>query len=165
MLSKKLTSEQKENLLRDIWILHDGRWFLKTVEKIGYTAATDLNLSVVKSFAKTEINKLMAELNLDRIHDIGDLKYFIEIATDLYFPKENKFYFEILNENNLLIRMSECYVHTNVSKSGFADLHQCAGKIRCDSWIKALNLVGETHFEKNTNNCNGTCDIIFDIKW
>ena len=57
MLSRN-SHRSKENLLRDIWILHDGRWFLKTVEKIGYTAATDLNLSVVKSFAKTEINKL-----------------------------------------------------------------------------------------------------------
>ena len=34
--SIKLAPRQKEKLLRNIWLLHDGRWSLKSAEQLGF---------------------------------------------------------------------------------------------------------------------------------
>jgi hypothetical protein len=52
-----------------------------------------------------------------------------------------------------------------LSKAGTTDIHQCAAKVRFDSWIEAMGLDGEVVKEKNTSNCNGTCEIIFKVRW
>jgi hypothetical protein len=76
----KLTTGQKEKLLRNIWLLHDGRWFLKSVEQFGFDTATKLNLAVVKSIARTEIKQLLAETNFGEVKNINDLQALMEIA-------------------------------------------------------------------------------------
>jgi len=65
-----LTAKQKEKVLRDIWIAHDGRWFLKTAERLGFDIATQLNLAVTKSFGKTEIKSLLKEIGKPEIINI-----------------------------------------------------------------------------------------------
>jgi len=160
-----LTSGQKEKILRNIWILHDARWFIKSIGEFGFDAATKLNLTVVKSIGKTEMKLLMAEIDYGEIKNIEDFKAIMESAADLYFPEEHKYEFKILDENSFLGHVLECYVHKNVSKAGTTDIHQCAAKQRFDSWLEALGLEGEVIADKNTNNCNGTCKIIFKIKW
>jgi len=161
----KLTPEQKEKLLRNIWLLHDGRWFLKSIVQFGYDAATKLNLEVVESIGKTEMKQLIAETGLGEIKNIEDLKALIEIAAPVYFPEEHKYEIKVIDGNTLLGRVLECYVHKMVSKAGTTDIHQCAARLRFESWLKGLGLNGEVINEKNTNNCNGTCDIFFKIKW
>ena len=161
----KLTPEQKEKLLRNIWLLHDGRWFLKSIVQFGYDAATKLNLEVVESIGKTEMKQLIAETGLGEIKNIEDLKALIEIAAPVYFPEEHKYEIKVIDDDTLLGRVLECYVHKMVSKTGTTDIHQCAGRLRFDSWLKGLGLNGEVINEKNTNNCNGTCEIFFKIKW
>ena len=52
-----------------------------------------------------------------------------------------------------------------VSAAGATGLHQCAGKTRFESWLRAANLSGEVLNEKNTNNCNGSCEFVFKIRW
>ncbi len=47
-----LSTSQKETILRDIWIAHDGRWFLKSAGKqrfISWLEALDLNGTVSNS--------------------------------------------------------------------------------------------------------------------
>jgi hypothetical protein len=66
----KLTAKQKEKLLRNIWLLHDGRWFLKSTMLIGFDVATKLNLDVVESIAKTEMKQLVAETGFGDIKNI-----------------------------------------------------------------------------------------------
>jgi len=161
----KLTAEQKEKLLRNIWLLHDGRWFLKSVEQFGFDTATKLNLAVVKSIARTEMKQLLAETNFGVIRNIKDLKALMEIAALLYFPEEHKYEFKVVDKNTFVGHVLECYVHQMVSKAGTLDIHQCAAKLRFDSWLKGLGLNGEVINEKNTNNCNGKCDIFFKINW
>jgi hypothetical protein len=161
----KLTPEQREKLLRDIWILNDGRWFLKSVEQLGFDAATQLNLAVVKSIGKTEMKQLLAETGYGEIRNIEDLKTLMEIASPLYFPVEHKYEFKVVDSNTFVGHVLECYVYKMVSKAGTTGIHQCAGKTRFDSWIEAMGLDGEVINEKNTNDCNGTCEIIFKIKW
>jgi hypothetical protein len=161
----KLTPEQKEKLLRNIWLLHDGRWFLKSIVQFGFDTATKLNLEVVESIGKTEMKQLIAATGFGEIKNIEALKALIEIAAPLYFPEEHKYEIEVIDDNTLLGRVLECYVHKMVSRAGTTDIHQCAGRLRFDSWLKGLGLNGEVINEKNTNNCNGTCDIFFKIKW
>lgn len=161
----KLTPEQKEKLLRNIWLLHDGRWFLKSVEQFGFDTATKLNLAVVRSIAKTEIKQLLAETGFGEVRNIEDLKALMEVASPLYFPEEHKYEFRVVDNNTFVGHVLECYVHKMVSKAGTTDIHQCAAKLRFDSWCEAMGLDGEVINEKNTNNCNGTCEIFFKIKW
>ena len=161
----KLTSRQRETLLRNIGLLHDGRWFLKSVMQSGFDTATRLNLEVVESIGKTEMKQLIAETGFGDIKKIDNLKALIELAAPLYFPPEHKYELEIIDDNTLLGRVLECYVYQMVSKAGTREIHQCAGKLRFQSWLKGLGLNGEVINEKNTNICNGTCDIFFKIKW
>jgi len=161
----KLTSEQREKLLRNIWLLHDGRWFLKSVEQFGFDTATKLNLAVVKSIAKTEMKQLLAEAGFGEVRNIEELKALMEVASPLYFPEEHKYEFKVVDNNTFVGHVLECYVHKMVSKAETTDIHQCAAKLRFDSWCQAMGLDGEVINEKNTNNCNGTCEIIFKIKW
>jgi len=161
----KLTPEQKEKLLRNIWLLHDGRWFLKSIVQFGFDTATKLNLEVVESIGKTEMKQLIAETGFGEIKNIDDLKALIEIAAPLYFPEEHKYEIKVVDDSTLLGHVLECYVHKMVSKTGTTEIYQCAARLRFDSWLKGLGLKGEVINEKNTNNCNGTCDILFKIKW
>jgi hypothetical protein len=161
----KLTAEQREKLLRNIWLLHDGRWFLKSVEELGFDAATKLNLAVVKSIAKTEIKQLLAETDFGEVKNTNDLQALMEIAARLYFPEEHKYEFKIVDNKTFVGHVLECYVHKMVSKAGTTAIHQCAAKLRFDSWCQAMGLDGEVINEKDTSNCDGTCDIIFKIKW
>jgi len=161
----KLTSKQKEKLLRNIWLLHDGRWFLKSVMLLGFDVATKLNLDVVESISKTEMKQLVAESGFGQIKNIEDLKSLIDLAAPLYFPPEHKYQIKIIDDNTLLGRVLECYVYRMVGRAGTTDIHQCAARLRFQSWLKWLDLKGDIVNEKNTNNCGGKCDIFFRINW
>lgn len=160
-----LSASQKEKILRDIWIAHDGRWFLKIAGKLGFDVATQLNLAVAKSFGKTEIKRLLSEIGKIGIRCIEDLKELLLIASDLYCPVEHKYEYSILDKNNISAKILQCYVYKNVSLAGTTEIHQCAGKQRFISWLEALELNGTVSNSKNTNNCNGMCEYIFNIQW
>src|SRR4030066_2392714 len=68
----RLAPEQKEKLLRNIWLVHDGRGFLKSVEQFGFDAATQLNLALVKSIARTEMKQLLAETDFGEVRNMKD---------------------------------------------------------------------------------------------
>ena len=161
----KLTPEQKERLLRNIWLLHDGRWFLKSVERFGFDTATELNLGVVKSIARTEMKQLLAETDFGEVRNTKDLQALMETAALLYFPQEHKYEFKVVDSNTFIGYVLECYVHKMVSKAGTTAIHQCAAKLRFDSWCQAMGLDGEVINERDTSNCNGSCEIIFKINW
>jgi len=160
-----LSPAQKEKLLRNIWLLHDGRWFLKSITRFGFDTATALNLEVVESIGKTEMKQLIAETGFGEIKNIDDLNALMELAAPLYFPPEHKYEIKVIDDNTMLGHVLECYVHRMVSKAGITEIHQCAARLRFASWLKGMGLNGEVINEKNTNNCNGTCEIIFKIKW
>ena len=161
----KLTTGQKEKLLRNIWLLQDGRWFLKSVERFGFDTATELNLGVVKSIARTEMKQLLAETDFGEVRNIKDLQALMETAALLYFPQEHKYEFKVVDSNTFIGYVLECYVHKMVSKAGTTAIHQCAAKLRFDSWCQAMGLDGEVINERDTGNCNGSCEIIFRINW
>jgi hypothetical protein len=161
----KLSPRQREKLLRNIWLLHDGRWFLKSIMLFGFETATKLNLEVVESIGKTEMKQLVAEAGLGEIKNIQGLKALVQLAALLYFPPEHKYEIRVIDDNTLLGRVLQCYVHQMVGRAGTTEIHQCAAKLRFQSWLEGLGLDGEVVNEKNTNNCHGSCDIFFKINW
>jgi hypothetical protein len=161
----KLTARHKEKLLRNIWLLHDGKWFLRSVKESGFDTATKLNLALIKSIARMEMKQLLTETNFGEVRNVKDLQAVMEVAALLYFPKEHKYEFRVVDSNTFVGHMLECYVHKMVSKAGTTAIHQCAAKLRFDSWCQAMGLDGQVTNEKNTSDCNGTCEIIFRIKW
>ncbi|NVM54877.1 MAG: hypothetical protein HWN66_14330 [Candidatus Helarchaeota archaeon] len=161
----KMSPEKRERILRNLWILHDGRWFLKTVKEIGFDSAQKINMAVAKSFGRTEIKQIITETNYQEIKNIEEFKTLVETAGDLYFPEEHIYEIKILDKNSLLGHVLECYVYKNVSKAGITAIYQCAAKHRFESWLEACGLEGEIITEKNAQNCNGTCKIIFKVKW
>ena len=111
------------------------------------------------------MKQLIAETCFGEIKNIEDLKALIEIAAPIYFPEEHKYEIKVIDDKTLLGRVLDCYVHKMVSKAGTTDIHQCAARLRFDSWLKGMGLQGEVVNEKNTNNCHGTCEIFFKVKW
>ena len=162
----EFTSEQREEILRNIWTLHDGRWFIKTIEKFGLDTANELNQTVIRSMGKTEIKTLMNRNGVKKIGNIDQLHALMTTASNLYFPNEHKYEFKVLNENELLGHVIECYVHKNVEKAGFTEHYQCAARQRFESWIEAMGLKGKILQDKTTLDCNGSCKVTFKInRW
>jgi len=160
-----LTPEQREKLLRDSWISHDGQWVLKTVQEFGFDAANKLNQAVARSLGKIEIKRLMAATKWGEIKDAEDFKRLLAIACDLYMPEEHKYEIEQLQDNSVLGRVLECYVYKNVSKAGATTYFRCAAKSRFTSWLEGCALKGEVIAERDMDNCKGTCEITFKIRW
>lgn len=161
----RLTPEQRERLLRDSWISHDGQWVLKTAQEFGFDAASKLNKAAARSLGKIEMKRLMAAMKWGEIKNAEDFKRLLAIACNLYMPEEHKYDIEQLDDNSVLGRVLECYVYKNVSKAGTADYFRCAAKYRFTSWLEGCGLQGEVIATKDMNNCKGTCDIIFKMKW
>lgn len=157
--------ERREEILRSVWMLHDARWFIKTIERYGLDAANELNRTVIRSMGKTEIKVLMNGSGIRKIADIDQLNALMTAASKLFFPKEHKYEFKILNNNELLGHVIECYVHKNVQKAGITDLYRCAARPRFESWIAAMDLNGEIIQNKDSSSCGGTCGIVFKIDW
>jgi hypothetical protein len=161
----RLTPEQRERLLRDSWISHDGQWVLKTVQEFGFDIASKLNQAAARSLGKIEIKRLMAVTKWGEIKNAEDLKRLLVVACDLYAPEEHKYEIEQLDENSVLGRVLECYVYKNVSKAGATNYFHCAAKSRFTSWLEGCALQGEVIAERDMANCKGSCEIIFKIRW
>ena len=163
--STGVTDKQKAEILRDIWIAHDGRWFIKTASEHGFDVATKLNLAVQKPFGKTEMKRLMKALGGAEVKNIEDLHRFLVVASDVYCPVEHKYAYTIIDENNLSVKILQCYVHYNVSLAGTTEIHKCAGKTRFEAWLKGLGLDGEIINPAETATCGGQCEFFFKINW
>ena len=161
----KIGHDQREEMLRNVWVSHDARWFIKTIEKYGLNAANELNRKVIRSMGKTEIKTFMNGGGIEKIENIDRMKSLMTTASKLFFPKEHKYEFKILSENELLGHVIECYVHKNVEKAGITGLYRCAAKPRFESWIAAMGLKGEIVQKEDSASCGGTCGIVFRIDW
>ncbi len=160
-----LRPEQREKLLRDLWVLNDARWFLKSALDLGPEAANKLNLTVVDSFGKTEIGRLMVEAGLDPISDIQGFKALLELASELYFPPDHVYAFEAIDENTLRGHVLECYVYKAVTKANGTGFYTCAAETRLGAWLEGCGLHGQVTVDRDTESCNGSCSVTFSIDW
>lgn len=112
-----LSPEQKENILRDMWVMHNARWFLKSVAEFGHQKATEMNQKVIKSFATYEIQRLLKELKYPKIDTIEDLKVIIDLMGDLAYPEDQKPKSKIIDRSSFVTHIDGCFIHKNVCKS------------------------------------------------
>ncbi len=160
-----MTNEKREKLLQKMLVLLDGRWFVKSVQEFGFEAATKLNQKVTESIGKTEMALLLEMGQFGEIKNIEDFKMVMENLADLYWPDIQKYQFEIVDDDTLLTRFYECHVHKMSTAAGTKDIHQCAGNIKAKGWFKACGLDVDIQGEKNTHNCNGSCETFFKVNF
>lgn len=159
-----VSQEQQIKILRDVMILLDGRWFIKCVGEVGFETATKLNLAVNSSIGKAEGKRLIAEV-AKPIANIHEFKQIMDIGCNLFTPSDHVFTTRVVDENTFEGHVVDCAIYRNISKAGAQSIHKCAAKTRFLSWLEGFGLNGDVLMDKDTNNCNGTCDIIFKIKW
>ncbi len=116
---RRLTAAQREHLLREMWMDHDGRWFLKVAERYGFEEANALNAVAGRSVARTGMRKLMALLGEERVRDVRHLRDLMEIAYDLYYPPPLcDVSFECIGENAIRATYRKCPVMDRVRNGG-----------------------------------------------
>lgn len=160
-----LTAEQRERILRDLWVLNDGRWFLKTSQEHGFDEATRMNLMVVKSFGRTETAMLMQTAGIDGISDAEGLAAYLRLAGELFLPPEYEREFKVIDQDTVLGRVSDCFLYKHLSAAGTTHIHQCGAHTRFSAWLKALGLEGRVEAAANSDTCGGACEIFFHIDW
>lgn len=156
---------QREKLLRDLWVLCDARWFLKSALDLGPEVANKMNLTVVGSFGKTEIGRLLSASNFGPVNDIQDFKELLEYASALYFPPEHVYEFEALDHSTLIGRILDCYVHKAVCEANGTGFYTCAAQTRLNAWLAGCGLKGQVEVDKDTQSCQGSCTATFTIDW
>lgn len=165
MKEKYLDAEKREKILKDMWLLHDSRWFIKVIGEFGFDAANKLNLEINKSIGRTEMKKLIKALNYDKITNAHDLKALFDIAVDLYLPEEHEYVFEVYDENTVLGKVIKCFIYKHLEKGGTTSIYKCPGEIRCKSWLEACGINGQSIAQKTAQDCNGNCTITYKITW
>ncbi len=160
----ELKPAEREELLRELWWAHDGRWFLKVAEESGFDTANRLNKAVIRSMGKTEAREMMTRTGA-QLADIGDVKEFIEMAGAVYWPEGHKYEMKVEGENLLVGRILRCYVWEEVNKSGGLAYYRCAAPTRFRGWVDAFGIPGEVIETKEVDECNGSCEISFKFDW
>jgi hypothetical protein len=160
----ELSPADREKLLRDLWVAHDGRWFLAVAAEFGFDAANKLKQAVLRSMGKKEAKELMTRTGT-KIDDASDFKKFLEMAGALYWPDEHKREIEVVEDNLIVGHVIHCYVWENVNKAGATSFYQCAAPLRFRAWLEGLDVPGEVIATKECDTCNGSCDITFQLDW
>lgn len=161
----RLSPDQRERILRELWILNDGRWFVKTSQEHGFDEATRLNLMVVESFGRSETRLLMQEAGIKGIADAEELAAYLRLASDLFLPPKHKRQFRILDENTVLAQVSDCNLYRHLTAAGTAQRHQCGAHTRFSAWLQALGVRGRVEVTGSSATCEGACEVYFHLHW
>lgn len=165
MSKELLKTSNREKMLKDMWLSHDSRWFIKVIGEFGIDAANKLNNEVNKSIGKTEMRRLIKELNYEKIDNVKKLKDLFDTAVELYLPDEHQYKFEIYDDHTVLGKVIKCIIYDNLEKAGTTSIYKCPGKTRCDSWLEACGVNGYSFADKTAQDCGGKCTITFKINW
>jgi len=166
MLSMRaeLSPTEREKLLRDLWVAHDGRWFLGVAAEFGFDIANRLNQAVLRSMGKKEAREFKNRSGAE-IASASDFKEFLALAGPLYWPEAHVYEICDPRGNMMTGRVIRCYVWEEVNKAGGLSLYQCAAPLRFRAWLEGLDIPGEVIATKECDTCNGSCDISFRFDW
>ncbi len=162
----ELNPAERRELLRELWWAHDARWFLKVAGELGFDTANRLNQAVIRSMGKTEAKELMTRTGA-QLANIGDIKEFIEMGGEIYWPEEHKYRMEVVGESLIVGHVLQCYVWNGVNKAGESALarYRCAAPTRFRGWVDAFGVPGEVIASSDVDECNGSCEISFKFDW
>ncbi len=159
-MGAKLSPTEKEALLRDLWVAHDGQWFLKTAGEYGFGIANKMNMIVVKSMGRKEAKELMDRTG-SRIASVDDAVQFLRMGSDLYWPEEHEAEIEAMADGTVVGRILHCFVWANVNRGGGVKYYQCAAPTRFEGWVEAMGVPAEVKGSGECATCNGSCVISF----
>lgn len=160
----KLTAEQREKILKENWFSHDGRWFLKVAQELGFDVANRLNQIVIRSMGKTEAKRFLKESNFGEVKKIEDLLYIFNEGCRLYYPKEHEYEFKIIDKNTILGIVTKCIAFDGVKKAGVTDFYQCGCMTRHGAWLEAFGLDGEAFIRKSMMKGDNVCEVVCRVK-
>lgn len=158
-----LTAEQREKILRENWMAHDGRWFLKVAQELGFDVANRLNQITIRSMGKTEAKRFLKESDFGEVKKIENLVYLLEAAWGLYF-EGLEYEFKILDKNTLSSILTRCPIFDAVKEAGVKDLYQCACAVRLGGWLEAFGLDGEVFIRKSMMKGDDVCELVLRVK-
>ena len=153
----------RENMLRKIGYCMMADGFLKVVGEFGFDAANKLNHEVIRSIGRTEIKLLMGEMKYGKLDTAEKLKDLFETAVELYLPEEHKYEFQIHDNHTVCGKVIIIYDH--LQKGQTASGYICSGKTRCDAWLEACGVKGDSFPNRTAQDCNGQCTITYKVKW
>lgn len=159
----KLTATQRQEIMRQNWISHDARWFLKTAQELGFDVANRLNHIVIRSMGKTEVKRWAQAVGLQGVKDIGQVVGVFDVVNKLYFP-EQVYCLRVLQENFFVGVVSRCFVAEMVRQAGATNLYECACAARFEGWLEACGFSGAVTISKSIMKGKPECEILISIK-
>ena len=161
----ELSPTEREKLLRDLWVAHDGRWFLAAAAEFGFDTANRLNQAVVRSMGKKEAREFMIRSGAE-IANASDFKEFLEMAGALYWPEEHKTEIEIV-DGQPGDRARPALLRVGERQQGRRDVTSTAARrpsVSAAGW-RASAFPARSSATSECDTCNGSCDISFRFDW
>jgi uncharacterized membrane protein (DUF2068 family) len=75
---KKMTSDEREELLRKCWMTHEAMWFLQALQECGIETANKTNKAAVRSMGAIEAKRVAEALGIEKIRTFAELRRFID---------------------------------------------------------------------------------------
>ena len=124
---RRLTGEEREDLLRRCWLWHDARWFAGVAQEFGMDAANRLNGRTVRALGQTEMRRLMKALRVERVGGMNEAMWLYEAGRDLYVPPTlMDADVGAVTADWYEVTFNRCFVHENIVRAGIAETYLCA---------------------------------------
>lgn len=156
----KLTQQDRENILRNNWWGHDGRWFFFVAKEFGFRKANEMNMAINRAVGKLEIKNLISITGIKKItlqkNLLEALRTNLELcAKDVFVIKEF-----IKKDQSFVLKIDSCAAHSGTEKAGYTDKYECACFKRADGWLEALDANYNSSIKKSLLRGDNECEII-----
>ena len=150
----------RENILRQNWWGHDGRWYMFVAKAFGFEKANEMNMAINKSVGKMEIRNLMTLTGLNKEQLQSNL--LDTLSTNLTLCAESVFDLKDIAEegDNLVLRIEKCPAHSGTLNAGYLTDYKCACFKRADGWLEEIGLEGTSQIRKSLVKGDRFCEIV-----
>lgn len=161
---KKLSSIERERILRQNWWGHDGRWFFHVASELGFSKANQMNMTVNRAVGKMEMKNFLAASGLSANEIQQNLLDIMEAnlklcAADVFSIR----HFKQIGDSIELV-MDECAAHTGTAKAGYAGNYECACFTRIEGWLDAMNIRGNVSIASSLLKGDDHCKIVLNLE-
>jgi hypothetical protein len=137
---KKMTSAEREELLRKCWMTHDAMWFFQALQECGIETTNKMNKAAVRSMAAIEVKRVAKALGIEKVQTFADLRRLIDGGSDLIKARFMNFRISYPAEGVVRWEFDSCFAYDGVSKLGVIDRYECGIFERPEGWFDALGL-------------------------
>ncbi|MBW1642877.1 MAG: hypothetical protein JRJ39_11950 [Deltaproteobacteria bacterium] len=156
----QLSANDRENILRNNWWGHDGRWYLFVSKEFGFEKANEMNMAINKAVGKLEMKNYMDVSKIDEEYIkrdlVQNLKLNLELCAQDVFTIMD-FYDE---DNHFILKISRCAAHFGTQKADYMRNYKCACFKRIEGWFDAIGVNATVLIQKSLVNDDKFCEII-----